>query len=86
LVVDEKRRKVGDPPVPNTVVGVPGPFGRERVVFALPLVESELVRQVLLHDHNGSYIGDADGNIVGMPRVVVHRLVSARKVEDTRRL
>ena len=86
LLADPSARSVGDPPVPNSRVGIEGPFGRERCVFALPMGPVELARREVVKDHDGCLISDPDGNVLGVPGVIVHRMLSARWVEDTRRL
>lgn len=81
--------RIGNPD--TTTVGQPGPLGRARVVFALPtngtgpvnLAKPEVVVGVPL-----GYVGaPTDGTVVGSSAAVwVHRLVSAAKTQDTRRL
>jgi hypothetical protein len=84
LLTDDASQQVADP-VPN-IIGRSGPFGRDRVVYALPMGPVDVVTQVLVHDDDGAYLADPDGNLIGMPRVTVHRMVAARWTEDTRRL
>lgn len=71
-------------------IGLPGPFGNERVVAALPTNKAggplTLAAPVVMHDHTLCYLGDADGTLVGTPGVVVHRMAYARWTADTRRL
>jgi hypothetical protein len=54
-------------------------------LFALPLPVAELSRGVLLKDQDGAMVADAAGNVIGTLRVYVHRMLSAGRVEDTRR-
>ena len=93
LLVDHNGNRVGEL-VNNavvTVVGLPAPLGRERVVEALPLNESEtgpvqIAPHVAIHDQDSFYLADPDGNLIGVQGVWIHRLVYAHWVEDTRRL
>lgn len=86
LVVSDRPDSVVDPS--QTRVGKPGPFGRARVVFALPLENGpvELVPRALIRDDQAGYLGDPQGNLIGKPGVRVSRVLSARWTEDTRRL
>jgi hypothetical protein len=76
--------------VTQTRLGIAGPFGRERCLEALPTnkaggpVQIEAPR--IIHDNRHGYLGDSDGNVVGVPGVFVHRLQYATKTRDTRRL
>lgn len=88
LLVDEHGRRIVDP-VNKTFVGIAGPLGRERVVEALPLNESgpvQIAPHEAVHDADGFYIADPDGNLIGVEGIWVHRMLYARWVEDTRRL
>jgi hypothetical protein len=84
LLLDTRSGAVQDP-ASVTQVGRQGPFGRERCLFALPLAVTELSRGVLLKDQDGAMIADPAGNVIGVARVYVHRMLSAGRVEDTRR-
>jgi hypothetical protein len=84
LLLDQNSNPVQDP-ASVTQVGIAGPFGRARCLFALPLPWTELSRGVLLKDQDGAMIADAAGNVIGVARVYVHRMLSARPTEDTRR-
>jgi len=86
LVVDTTARKLGDPPIPNTKVGLAGPFGRGRMLAALALAPQWLRRHQVLDDGRGFYLGDPGGNLVGRGGVYVSRMLAASKVEDTRKL
>jgi hypothetical protein len=39
-----------------------------------------------VHDEDGAYLADADGNLIGYEAVRVSRMHTARWTEDTRRL
>lgn len=70
IVVDERSRPLGDS------IGLPQPLGRERVVFALPLDPGPAVLRASVVDFAG---------LTKHP-VWVSRMMTARWVEDTRRL
>lgn len=84
LLVDPRAFGLVDPSTEN-LIGRPGPFGRERVVSALPMEGMNLPPQVVI-DPRGFYLSDPDGNLIGEPSLWVPRMLSARWVEDTRRL
>ena len=56
--------------VTQSDVGMPGPFGRERVVEALPSNKNrgavQLAAAQVLHDAARCYLADPDGNLVGV--------------------
>lgn len=68
-------------------VGRQGPFGRERVLFALPLDPGPalLSPPVVVHDPGSSFLADPDGALIGVEAAWVSRMLSARWTEDTRR-
>lgn len=70
------------------VVGLPGPFGRERVMSALPLDPGPalLSPPTVIHDGGSAFLADPDDNLIGEPAVWVSRMLTARWTEDTRRL
>ena len=70
------------------LLGRPAPLGRERVVFALPLDPgpSLVSPPTVLHDGGPAYLADPEGALIGTPAVWVSRMLTARWVEDTRRL
>jgi hypothetical protein len=70
-----------------SIVGRPGPFGRERVMSALPLDPGPalLSPPTVVHDAGSSFLADPDGALIGEPAVWVGRMLTARWVEDTRR-
>ena len=45
-----------------------------------------LATPTMLQDSAGVAIADPQGNVIGEPGVIVHRMLSARWTEDTRRL
>lgn len=83
VLVDARAFGITDPQ--GNIIGVQGPFGRERVVPALPMEGMNLPPQVVV-DPRGFYLSDPDGNLIGEPSLWVPRMLSARWVEDTRRL
>ena len=86
IIVDPAAFDVGIRPPPS-IVGRPGPFGRERVMSALPLDPGPalLSPSTAVHDHGSSFLADPDGNVIGEPAVWVGRMLTARWTEDTRR-
>ena len=86
LLVDTRSGRVSDQVSQQNQIGVPGPFGRGRCMQALPMAALWLSRNKYVHDEDGFFVGDAEGNVLGFPGVIVHRLLGARWVEDTRRL
>jgi hypothetical protein len=77
--------------VDKSRVGRPGPFGRERMVTAIPTNEAaigpvQLAASQLVHDTQAFYLADPAGNLLGAPAVWIHRLLTARWTQDTRRL
>ena len=85
MVVDPAAFGVVAPDV--SIVGRPGPFGRERVMSALPLDPGPclLSPPTVVRDPGSSYLADPDNNLIGEPAVWVNRILTARWVEDTRR-
>ena len=83
VLVDWNNAKIVDPAT-QTVVGVQGPFGRERVLPVLPMAGSSIPAQVVV-DNSGFALGDPDGALVGEPALWVPRMLTARWVENTRR-
>ena len=86
VVVDPAAFGVGVPP--GDVVGRPGPFGRERVMSALPLDPGPalLSPPTVVRDAGAAFLADPDGALIGDPAVWVDRMLTARWTEDTRRL
>lgn len=77
IVVDSQGRAVIG--VGDSQLGRPGPLGRERLVFALPLDPGPcLLEQPTIVTGVGPPIGSAP--------IWVSRMLTARWVEDTRRL
>lgn len=85
LVVDSAALRLYDPST-QTYVGRDAPFGRDRVVFALPLNGVDVQTMKVLHDSGGAFIADVDDNLIGRDRVWISRLLSAAPTTDTRRL
>lgn len=90
LLVDPHAQRTGDPSALTDRVGRPAPFGRERVLFALPLGKEQpplaVAAELAVHDHDGAYVAAADGALIGRPGGWIARLLYARWTEDTRRL
>jgi hypothetical protein len=71
----------------ETLVGREGPFGRERIVSALPIGGGPVaLAHPTMVASPDALLADPDGNVIGTPGIVVHRMLSARWTEDTRRL
>jgi hypothetical protein len=88
VTVDERAGRVREPIIP-TFPGTPATFGRHRVVTALPTNGDGpvLVKLPEMLRSPGAYVVDVDGNFVGGGSAIyIHRLITARWVEDTRRL
>jgi hypothetical protein len=87
VVVDPAAFGVVDP-ASASFLGRPGPFGRERVMSALPLDPGPalLSPPTVVHDAGSAYLADPDGALIGDPAVWVERMLTARWTEDTRRL
>jgi hypothetical protein len=90
IVVDNQGFRLIEP-VSSSTVGVPGPFGRQRIVTAIPTNETEtgpvqISAAQTLHDNQVFYLADPDGNLIGEPAIWVHRMLHARWTQDTRRL
>lgn len=85
MVVDPAAFGVVDPA--RSFVGRPGPLGRERVLFALPLDPGPalLSPPTVVRDPGASYLADPDGALIGEAAVWVERMLTARWTEDTRR-
>lgn len=75
-------------PSNEAFVGRDGPFGRERVVSALPLDPGPalLSPPTVVRDPGAACLADPDGALIGTPAVWVERMLKALPVEDTRRL
>jgi hypothetical protein len=86
LVVDQANFALVDPA--NQFVGKPGPFGRERCLYALPLNPGPalLSAPTLIRDAGPASVADPELTIIGQPAVWVSRMLCAGIVEDTRRL
>ncbi|MBO0863665.1 MAG: hypothetical protein J2P16_01145 [Mycobacterium sp.] len=87
LTVDPWGFRLYDP-VSHTYVGRPGPFGRERLIYALPNGAGPrlLRRHRVVSDPWGFALCDpTDGSLVGTPGVIVERMLDATATKDTRR-
>lgn len=86
VTVDPAAFGVVDPA--RDFVGRPGPFGRERVMSALPLDPGPalLSPPTVIRDGGSGFLADPDDNLIGEPAVWVSRMLTARWTEDTRRL
>jgi hypothetical protein len=87
VLVDDVGRSVADP-ASSTRVGRPGPFGRERVLYALPLDPGPALLRppTLIRDQNVGNVADPTPVFLGREAIWVSRMLSADWVEDTRRL
>jgi hypothetical protein len=89
LTVDEQAGRVAEPVTNRTFPGMPGTFGYFRIVTCLPTngVGPVMVGEPLVLGDGQSYLGDPFGSFVGEhgPQYI-HRLLSARWTENTRRL
>lgn len=76
-------------PTDKSKVGLSGPFGRERCLYALPLGgvgAQQFAASRLLADTLGALVADPDSFTIGTYGVWISRLLTARSSEDTRRL
>lgn len=87
VVVDPAAFGIVDP-ASTTVVGRPGPFGRQRIVPVLPFESGPalLAPPTVIRDPGAAYLADPDGALIGVAAVWVNRMLTARWTEDTRRL
>jgi hypothetical protein len=88
ILTDAWGHRLSDPTT-GTVVGVPAPFGRERIVSAIgPDGGPRLIEPArLVVDAWGFRLCDpTTGTIVGKPALWVQRMLSAGRAHDTRRL
>jgi hypothetical protein len=86
LVVDARGFRIVDPAT-VTSLGREGPFGRGRIVPALPLNAGpvQLRPPEVIQGVDVSYVGDPSGNLVGREGVGVARMLTATPTENTRR-
>lgn len=88
LLVDPASSRTRDPGS-STLVGYPAPMGRERLVRALPTGDPDgpalLEAAAILVDQDGNSIGGPQGELLGQPAIVIHRLLSAGSSPETRR-
>lgn len=85
VIVDPAAFGIADP-TSTTIVGRPGPFGRQRIVSALPMEPTLLSPPAVVRDPGSAYLADPDGALIGEPAVWVSRMLTGRWTEDTRRL
>jgi len=86
LVVASHASRVRDDVSFQNIIGFPGIFSRGRCLVALPVNGRWLSKHKIVHDEDGFYFGDPEGNVIGAPGVYVNKILGARWVEDTRRL
>ena len=88
ILVDEAGHGVVDPA--GNFIGCMGPFGRGRMVAALPLNKDGPVQVAgpeVLEGICDAFVVDPQGNYIGHSNPIwVNRILDARWVEDTRRL
>lgn len=85
LIVDNSGAYLAEP-AGVTAVGFDRPFGRDRVVYALPINGVDQATMKLLDDGAGALVADPSDVLVGIDRVWIARLLSAAPTTDTRRL
>jgi hypothetical protein len=89
VTVDARAVRLREPDPNPSFPGTQGPFGRARVVTALPTNGDGpvLITKAGIVADPHSYVVDSDGNFVGSNSALyIHRFITARWVEDTRRL
>jgi hypothetical protein len=84
LIVDFRDASIADEN--RDRVGMPGPFGRSRIISTLAMAPALLVRPQMLSGADGGLVADPDGFYLGTPGVRVNRMISVAKTADTRRL
>jgi hypothetical protein len=74
----------------KTQPGIAGPLGRSRVLFALPLNKAgpvQLQRAEIINGPPAAFAGDPQVNLIGFAGAAwVHRMLTADRTTDTRRL
>jgi hypothetical protein len=86
VLVDQQSGSTIDPA--GARVGTPGPFGRDRLISALPTNKTapvQLAAPQTLRDHAGCLIADPSGAVLGSPGAWCHRMVHAGRTAATRR-
>lgn len=76
-------------PATKTSIGIAGPFGRERCVYALPINGTgpqQYKAAIVVRDEDSAQLADASNNVIGVDGLWISRLLFARWTEDTRRL
>jgi hypothetical protein len=86
VTIDEDRTRVVDNA--RITPGWPGPLGRERVLFTLPLEPGPALLEpmLVLRDESVNNAADPAPLIVGWPAVRVARMLTATVTQDTKRL
>jgi hypothetical protein len=88
LLIDSRAGTV-QAPSDLSRVGLAGPFGRARCLYALPLSETpaQFVQPAtLLTDSQAGHPADPGNAVIGLPAIWIPRLLTARWTEDTRRI
>jgi hypothetical protein len=86
VVLDPAGFAISDPTT-STILGPQGPFGRERVLSALPLEPGPMPFAPPVCVNDGvAFLADPDGNLIGMPGLWIPRMLKATYAADTRRL
>lgn len=87
LLVDDHAHPQGDT---TSLVGKPGPLGRERIVSALKLNNNPPMQlaapDALADAHDYLLFDPTDASVVGVKGIWIHRLLKATRTKDTRRL
>jgi hypothetical protein len=90
LTVDQRDRLVTDPNDPS-YLGKPANFGRNRLIYALPLAGGPWLMKVptVVRDQRTRHPAEPESpgwTLVGKEWVWIPRMLSARWTEDTRRV
>lgn len=86
VVLDPAGFAITDPAT-QTIVGPQGPFGRERILSALPLEPGpQPFRGATCVNDGVAFLADPDGNLIGTPALWIPRMLKATYAADTRRL
>jgi hypothetical protein len=87
LVVDQHGQAVLEPETPS-FVGKPANFGRNRLIYALPLACGPWLMRppTMVRDSDATQVADPDNTLIGKEWVWIPRMLTARWTEDTRRI
>ena len=87
FLVDARSSSVGLDTDPAVIVGMPGPWGRQRIVSAMMMNEPPrwIVPSLALKSRS-DFIGLPDGTLIGANGLWCNRILSATIAGDTRRL